>query len=56
MKEHIKCRKDKTAKIPQMLQEIVEFVGEDEMKTALPDLVKHRLSGLDADGESDAEE
>lgn len=46
MKEHMKCRRDKTAKIPQMLQEIAEFVGEDEIKTALMDMLKRKVKAI----------
>ena len=49
MWEHSKRRRDKVAKLPEAVHELVELAGgEEELKHALLDLVKKRL-GVDQD-------
>ena len=43
MIEHAKRRKDKTAKIPGVLREIAEYIGDDKTKEIIIDIVKRKM-------------
>lgn len=43
MMEHAKRRKDKTAKIPGVLREIADYVGDDKTKEIIIDIVKRKM-------------
>lgn len=42
-KEHLKRRKDGLAKIPETMQEIVEFIGRDELRSAIIDIARRKM-------------
>lgn len=41
MVEHAKCRRDRTAKIPEVLRDLASYVGEDELHRIVTDML-HR--------------
>lgn len=45
MFEHGKRRKDRTAKIPEVLADVVSYLGEDRFKELVMDLAKRKLTG-----------
>lgn len=46
MAEHARCRKDKVAKVPSSLRDLIEFVGEDELRSTLIEMGKRKIIGL----------
>ncbi|MDE7368593.1 MAG: phage holin family protein [Muribaculaceae bacterium] len=44
MLEHARRRKDKTAKIPEVLLEIVRYIGEDKVKEVIIDVIKQKAT------------
>lgn len=43
MIEHARRRKDKTAKIPEVIRDIVDYIGDDKTKEIIIDIVKRRV-------------
>lgn len=46
MREHAKCRRDKVAKIPHVLKDLAEFVGEDTLREVLTNIAKNKLEKI----------
>lgn len=46
MTEHARCRKDKVAKVPSSLHDLIEFFGEDVLKDLILDIGKRKLNSL----------
>lgn len=44
MSEHAKCRRDRTAKIPEVLRDIASYIGDDELKKLMADFARRKLS------------
>lgn len=44
MIEHARRRKDKTAKVPEVMRDIAAFVGEDKFKEIIIDIVKRKAT------------
>lgn len=45
-KEHLKRRKDGLAKIPETMQEIIEFIGKDEVRSMVIEIAKRKMAEL----------
>ena len=43
MIEHARRRKDKTAKIPEVIRDIVDYIGDDKTKEIIIDIVKRKV-------------
>ncbi len=43
MIEHARRRKDKTAKIPEVIRDIVDYLGDDKTKEIIIDIVKRKV-------------
>lgn len=46
MTEHARCRKDKVAKVPSSLHDLIEFFGEDALKDIILDIGKRKLNEI----------
>lgn len=43
VKEHAKCRKDRVAKTPKVLQELEDYLGKDDTREMIKDFLRRKL-------------